>query len=403
MGASAPDLRKPAITLKPLPVRILLASSSSGSRGGGELYLVYLGRALAQRGHQITLWASTHPRMDELANTFSSFGEVLRSSYRNTYDRPTRSIGSYLNYRGSRRIAREWRAAGVDFIHLNKQNLEDGLDLLRAATQSRVPSLCTIHLTQSAHYLRAVAAWARDAVARRALRDYHGMLVTVLASRRTDLLGFLGASPRVRTIANGVPLFDLALRPRLHATKRAELGIGEKELLFLAVGRMVPQKRPLVFLEQAAKVLREIPTARFLWVGDGQLTPQWDEWVARQGLGGRIQRLPWQMDVLPLLFAADVFLHTAEFEGLPLAILEALSAALPCAILPNLLAEMPFLNADNSLTVDDSGRWLKVVNDPAERERLGRNGRNLAEAEFSYGQMAQHYETLYAVAKKNTP
>ena len=32
-------------------MKILLASSSSGSRGGGELYLVYLGRALAQRGH----------------------------------------------------------------------------------------------------------------------------------------------------------------------------------------------------------------------------------------------------------------------------------------------------------------------------------------------------------------
>jgi hypothetical protein len=33
-------------------MKILLASSSSGSRGGGELYLIYLGRALAQRGHQ---------------------------------------------------------------------------------------------------------------------------------------------------------------------------------------------------------------------------------------------------------------------------------------------------------------------------------------------------------------
>ena len=60
-------------------MKILLASSSSGSRGGGELYLVYLGRALAHRGHAVTLWASTNPRMDELANTFSGFGQVLRS------------------------------------------------------------------------------------------------------------------------------------------------------------------------------------------------------------------------------------------------------------------------------------------------------------------------------------
>ena len=62
-------------------MKVLLASSSSGSRGGGELYLVYLGRALAHRGHAVTLWASTNPRMDELANTFSGFGQVLRSGY----------------------------------------------------------------------------------------------------------------------------------------------------------------------------------------------------------------------------------------------------------------------------------------------------------------------------------
>ncbi len=92
-------------------MRILLASSSSGSRGGGELYLLYLGRALAQRGHTVLLWASDHPRMDELANSFSGIGEVLRSPYRNTYDHRGRSISSYLNLRAVGQLAREWKKA----------------------------------------------------------------------------------------------------------------------------------------------------------------------------------------------------------------------------------------------------------------------------------------------------
>src|SRR5687767_1172892 len=111
-------------------MKILLVSSSSGSRGGGELYLLCLARALLQRGHSVVLWASSHPRMDELANSFTAFGQVTRSSYRNTYDRRSRSLGSYLSYLTPARVAREWRALNVDFIHLNKQNLEDGLDLL---------------------------------------------------------------------------------------------------------------------------------------------------------------------------------------------------------------------------------------------------------------------------------
>src|SRR5579871_1863607 len=139
-------------------MRILLASSSSGSRGGGELYLLYLGRALVQRGHTVLLWASNHPRMDELANSFSGIGEVVRSPYRNTYDLRGRSISSYLNLRAVGHLAREWKKARPDILHVNKQNLEDGLDLLHAARRARLPNICTIHLTQSAEYLKAKMA-----------------------------------------------------------------------------------------------------------------------------------------------------------------------------------------------------------------------------------------------------
>jgi glycosyltransferase involved in cell wall biosynthesis len=287
-------------------MRILLASSSSGSRGGGELYLIYLARALVQRGHSVTLWASTHPRMDELANTFASFGEVIRSRYDNTYDRRGRSLAGHFHYWASARAALEWRQARVDLVHVNKQNLEDGTELLRAARWSRLPSLCTIHLTQSAKYLGAKFAGIRDWTARRALRTYRGLIVAVLENRRSDLLQFLGPTPKVRLVQNGVPLFDLTQREALRSNKRAELMLGRDHLLFLGVGRMVPQKRPLLFLERAERIRRTFPQARFLWVGDGPLAGAWDAEVARRGLGEFVQRLTWQMDIQPFLFAADL-------------------------------------------------------------------------------------------------
>ena len=376
-------------------MKILLASSSSGSRGGGELYLVYLGRALAHRGHAVTLWASSHPRMDELANTFSGFGDVLRSEYENTYDQRGRSIASYLNFGASWKVAAIWREAAPDFIHVNKQNLEDGLDLLRAARHCGVPNLATIHLTQSARYLRAKLAAPRDFVSRRALRRYPGLLVTVLENRQRDLAGFLGDSPRLRMIPNGVPLFDLTHRASGRASKRAELGFAATDQLFIAVGRMVPQKRPLVFLEKAEQILRTLPEAKFLWVGDGGLSGEWDARVAAKGLGQRIRRLPWHNDVQSLLLAADVFLHVAEFEGLPLAILEAMSAALPCAITANLLGEMPFLTAENSIAIGKDESWIERLREAATLRTLGAAARRLAEERFSFGKMAAGYEALY--------
>lgn len=382
-------------------MNILLVSSSSGSRGGGELYLLYLGRALVERGHAVTLWASSHPRMDELANSFSSFGEVIRASYKNTYDRRGRSLTSYFALWDAVRIGLSWRRTDFDLIHINKQNLEDGLDLLRAARVAHKRSLCTIHLTQNAHYLNAQQAGVRDWVARQALSRYPGMLVTVLESRRRDLLEFLGPTPRVRYVANGVPLYDLAQRKPLRATRRAELGLRSDEFLFLGVGRMVPQKRPLRFLEEAERVLRHLPKARFVWIGDGPLCAEWDAAVAQRQIGYAVQRLPWQMDVLPTLFAADALLHVAEFEGLPLAILEALSAGLPCALTPNLLGEMSFFTDENSRRVEGDGTWALDFADPAKLVRLSGAARRLAELDFSYTKMAEQYEMLYELALRS--
>ena len=380
-------------------MKILLASSSSGSRGGGELYLLYLARALAARGHEVTLWASTHTRMDELCELFTPIGRVVRSPYTNTYDHRTRSIASFLAFGTAARIAREWKALRPDFIHVNKQNLEDGLDLLRAARLARIPTLATIHLTQSARYLRAVVAPLRDRVSRRALDAYPGPLVCVLEQRAKDLRDFLGDQPRIHAVPNGVELYDLTQRDAARAAKRAELEIEPGTLLLAAVGRLVPQKRPLVFLDLAARIHARVPNARFIWVGDGELAPEWDARVAKLGLEKIVRRLGWQRLVRDFLFAADVFLHTAEFEGLPLAILEALSARLPCAITPNLLSEMPFLDATNSISIGEDDEWAAVLSDSARLAELGENARRLAEERFSFDIMAARFEALYRTCK----
>jgi glycosyltransferase involved in cell wall biosynthesis len=375
-------------------VKILLASSSSGSRGGGELYLLYLGRALAARGHEVMLWASSHPRMNELAESFSAIGRVHRSDYVNTYDRRFRSLASYADGKSARRVAEAWSATGAELVHINKQNLEDGLDLLAAASRARLPSLGTIHLSQTARYLRAVLAPLRDWVSRRALLEYPGLLVTVLENRRKDLEDFIGPSERIRVIPNGVPIFDFSLRDQIRIEQRTQLGLRD-ELLIVAVGRLVPQKRPLAFLDQAKLVAARHPSARFIWVGDGALAEEWDRRVAELGLGNVVSRLPWQKEVMPMLFAADVFLHVAEFEGLPLAILEAMSAGLPCAIAEHLLEEMPFFGSDDVLRVGTDAKWADETEDRPRLATLGAKVRSIAKERFSYDAMAAQYEALY--------
>ena len=104
------------------------------------------------------------------------FGKVIRARYTNTYDRPGRSLSSLLDGAAARHAAGEWQSSNPGIVHVNKQNLEDGLDLLHATRLLPGPSVCTIHITQSAAFLGAKGAWLRDAVARRGLRSYGGTI-----------------------------------------------------------------------------------------------------------------------------------------------------------------------------------------------------------------------------------
>ncbi len=143
-------------------LRVALVSSSSGSRGGGELYLTSLARGLTGLGHEVQSVLSSHPRMDELAALLAQQGPVHRIDYRNTYDRRTRSLGAMLARRDIRRLTRELAGLRADVIHLNKQNLEDGLDLLLAAKNAELPVVATVHVTRTMSRLHSVGGTVRD-------------------------------------------------------------------------------------------------------------------------------------------------------------------------------------------------------------------------------------------------
>lgn len=376
-------------------MRILLVSSGSGSRGGGEIFLDYLGQGLTRRGHEVLMWIPSHSRMDELSERCARFARVIRAEYCNTYDRKTRSLLTCFNWRFSRRVAREWAALSPDVVHLNKQNLEDGLDLMRALRLSGAPSVCTIHITQTARYLQGKLPWLRDSISRDALKRYRGVIVAVQEERRSGLAAFLDGKARTRTIFNGVPLADESMVARLRKAKREELGLTGRDVLVLGVGRLVEQKRPFRFLELAEQLHDHLRAARFLWVGDGRLYAPWTEWVRRRGLESVISCAGWRADTLPFLSAGDLLLHVAEYEGLPLAILEAMAAGLPCAIARDLAAEVPMFDEETVLFADDPLALAESLRLPSRLGRIAEGARRLVETRLSLRTMVESYEELY--------
>lgn len=109
-----------------------------------------------------------------------------------------------------------------------------------------------------------------------------------------------------------------------------DLGPGTARLLW--VGRLGPQKRPDLALEALAR-LRARPDgaidARLWMCGDGPWRTRLERQATALGLDGAARLLGFQDNPFALMLAADLFLSTSDFEGLPNALIEAQGLGLP--------------------------------------------------------------------------
>ena len=106
---------------------------------------------------------------------------------------------------------------------------------------------------------------------------------------------------------------------------RRTLGIDDTAPVIISVGALTEQKNPLEALEVVARARHALPAVVFLMVGDGPLRGAVQRKAEELGLGDSFRFLGVRPDVPSLLAAADVFLLTSRWEGLPRTLIEAMA------------------------------------------------------------------------------
>jgi glycosyltransferase involved in cell wall biosynthesis len=142
--------------------------------------------------------------------------------------------------------------------------------------------------------------------------------------------GFPG--DRLAVVANGI---DTArFRPDQPARERirAEFGLGAEHFVVGTLGRLDPIKDMPTFLEAAAIIAEERPSARFLCVGEGPLEAGLKALADKLGLGRRIVWAGSRGDPEACFNAMDVYCSSSIAEGLSNSIAEAMASNLPCVV-----------------------------------------------------------------------
>jgi glycosyltransferase involved in cell wall biosynthesis len=140
------------------------------------------------------------------------------------------------------------------------------------------------------------------------------------------------ADPRIRIIHNGIDLGPFR-QPIAREDVRKELGIPLDATMVGHVGRFVAPKNHRFLVEIAREILKKRPEIHFLFVGDGPLRREIEARTFAMGLSERIHFTGTRTDVPRIMRAAmDVFIFPSLWEGLPIAVVEAQAAGLPCIL-----------------------------------------------------------------------
>ncbi|MDP8223575.1 MAG: glycosyltransferase [Candidatus Lernaella stagnicola] len=226
-------------------------------------------------------------------------------------------------------------------------------------------------------------------------------IVSVSDDNKRDLIEkMLWPARKITVIANGV-----APVPEVTAAKRAELreefGLREDEPVVLTVARLEPQKNLAVLVEAARRVRDRGVAGRFIVAGEGSERPKLEKLIAEYDLADRVTLAGWRLDSLSLYGIASVMALSSDWEGLPMSILEAMSAGLP-VVSPG-VGDVPkaVVNGENGFLIppqnpDELAEALAgLLTDANQRAAFGEAGRSVWAARYSVGHMMGEYEAIY--------
>lgn len=141
-----------------------------------------------------------------------------------------------------------------------------------------------------------------------------------------------GSRKKFRIIMNGIDIPRFTYDKGRRESSRKALGISEGTMVIGHVGNYMPVKNHAFMIELFAGLHEKQPDSRLLLVGDGSLRPQMEKQIEEAKITGAVSLTGVRNDIADLLQAMDLFLFPSFYEGMPIALVEAQTAGLPCLI-----------------------------------------------------------------------
>jgi glycosyltransferase involved in cell wall biosynthesis len=348
-------------------MRIVYVLASLGM-GGAERQVLALAARMAERGHTVALMVLRAELNEEWPTAIA----VTRLKMR-------RNAWSVLM--GMARGRRFLRTFKPDVVHSHSFHANFVARLLGIfVADAKIVS--TIHNVYEGGWARMLAYRLTDG-----LSDVTTAVSTAAAERFMRLKAVRSRGCRV--VMNGIDVLEFAPATERRAAMRAGMSV-EDEFVWLTVGRMVAAKDFPNLLRAFERVRQRRP--------DAQL------WIAGEGASGReeggVRWLGLRRDVPALMDAADGFVLSSAWEGMPLVVGEAMAMERPVVAtdvggVRELVGDAGVLVAARDSEALAGAMLAVMERGEAERRELGRRARARIEDGFSMEARGDEWEGLY--------
>ena len=363
----------------PGDMRIVYVLTSLGM-GGAERQVLAMAGRMAERGHAGARMVLRPRRKEEWPTTLDAVHlEMGRTPF---------SVLAGLA-RG-RRFLKEFHP---DLVHSHSFHANFVARMLKVLVPGPAV-LSTVHNVYEGGWRRMLAYRLTDGLSRR---------TTAVSEAAAERFVRLKAVPRYKCVVltNGIDTAEFAPRAERRAQMRTGMG-ARGEFIWLTAGRIAPAKDYSNLLRAFAEVRAARSDAR-LWIageaaGAEALTVR--ALAAELGLDDAVRWLGLRRDMAALLDASDGFVLGSAWEGMPLAVGEAMAMEKPVAATD--VGGVRELVGDAGVVAParDSEALARAMLElmrrtAEERQRLGRASRERIATQFSMDARADSWEALY--------
>lgn len=234
-------------------------------------------------------------------------------------------------------------------------------------------------------------------------------LITVSKSQEMDIVSRrLIRQEKVCLIENSVDVSRFIRNGKVDIQKKKkELGLDESSLILGTVGVLNESKGHKFLIEALSRVIKDGFDARLIIAGEGYLQEELEALSQKMGVSSRANLLGYRYDIPEILSVMDVFVFTSLWEGMPLALLEAMAQGLPVVSTDVHGAVDLIRNNETGILVKKkdaiglAGAIEYIISHRKEAKAMGERAQRLIRERYSLDKHIKKLEGLYTELASN--